>query len=97
LRDARTGPPTQAEREEYLKTMGWVANTSRAGDPRREFIIRVSDDVRFVGVTFFTTSEPMQVSFWPAGLKDDCAAVKVAQGFLPQTAQFTPSTWHRVQ
>jgi hypothetical protein len=97
LRDARTGPPTEQEHAGYFSTMGWVANASRAGDAKREFRIRLSDAVQFVGVTFFTTNEPMTVSYWPASMADDCRAVKVAQGFLPETADFRPSTWQRVR
>jgi hypothetical protein len=48
-------------------------------------------------VTFFTTNEPMTVSHWPASMDDDCRAVRVAQGYLPETAQFRPATWHRVK
>ena len=97
LRESRTGPPTEQERNEYFSAMGWVANASRTGDVKREFRIRLSDAVRFLGVTFFTTSEPMAVSHWPAAMEDDCRAVRVAQGYLPETAQFRPATWHRVK
>jgi hypothetical protein len=97
LRETRTGSPTEQERDDYFSAMGWVANASRTGDVKREFRIRVSDAVQFLGVTFFTTSEPMAVSHWPASMDDECKAVSVAQGYLPETAQFHPTTWHRVK
>ena len=96
LRDGRTGSPTTQERDDYFKTMGWVANASRTGDVKREFRVRLSD-VRFLGVTFLTTDEPMTVSHWPVSMEDDCRAVRIAQGYLPETAQFRPATWHRVR
>jgi hypothetical protein len=39
----------------------------------------------------------LHVSHWPASMDDDCRAVRVAQGYLPETAQFRPATWHRVK
>ena len=96
LRDTRTGPPSEQERAGYFSASGWVANASRAGDPKREFRIRLSEAVHFLGVTFFTTNEPMTVSYWPASMDDDCRAVRVAQGFLPEAAEFRPATWHRL-
>lgn len=97
LRDTRTGPPAEPQRSDYFSSMGWVANASRAGDPKREFRLRLTDAIRWLGVTFFTTDEPMAVSSWPASMNDDCRAVRVAQGFLPETAVFRPDTWHRLK
>jgi hypothetical protein len=96
LRDGGTGPPTEADRQAYLTAMGWVANSSRTGDAPREFTVRLGDDAAFLGVTFLATSESMALSHWPASMHDDCRAVKVAQGFLPDTAAFDPASWHRI-
>ena len=97
LRDARTGPPTEEQVNAFLASVGWTANASRAGDPRRNFRIRLTERTRYLAVTFLTTDEPMAVSHWPADMNDDCRAVKVAQGFLPQTARFDPDDWHQVK
>ena len=97
LRDGRTGPPTEQDRSDYFSSMGWVANASRTGDGKREFRIRLTDAIRFLGVTFFTTNEPMAVSHWPPSMDDDCRAVRIAQGYLPETAVFRPASWHRVR
>ena len=97
LRDTRTGPPSEADRAQYLSTMGWVANASRAGDPVRIFTVHLSERIRFVGITFLTTDEPMAVSYWPASMDDDCRAMKIAQGYLPDSARFRPAGWHRIQ
>ena len=97
LRDTRNGPPSETDRAQYLSTMGWVANASRAGDPVRTFIVQRSERIRFVGVTFLTTADPMAVSHWPASMDDDCRAMKIAQGYLPDSAHFRPAGWHRIQ
>jgi hypothetical protein len=49
-------------------------------------------------VTFLRTAAPMSLAHWPATVADDCAAnVRIAQGFLPDTAAFDPTEWHRLQ
>ena len=96
LRDSRKTSVTEADRQRVLRELGWVANPSNAGDPVREFTIRVSDDAAYLGVTFFTTSDPMTVSHWPSSMDDGCREVKVAQGYLPDVVQFRPSTWYRL-
>lgn len=96
LRDARTGPPTDEQVKAFLASAGWTANASRAADPRRIFRIRLTERTRYLGVTFFTTDEPMAVSYWPDTIDDDCRAVKVAQGFLPETPRFDPRRWHPI-
>lgn len=98
LRDSpRTGAPSQADVSQFLADKGWVANASSAGAPSRAFTIRLSDRIRFVGITFLAIDEPMSVSHWPAAMADDCRALKVAQGYLPDTARFNPSAWHHVK
>jgi hypothetical protein len=98
LRDAaRTGAPGVEQREAFFDAAGWTANPSRSGAPRRDFRIRLSGDIRYVGVTFYATEAPDALSYWPASMNDDCRQVKVAQGFLPDTLRFTPSAWYQVQ
>jgi hypothetical protein len=97
LRDSRTGPPSESSRREFLTNMGWIANASNAGDPRREFSIQLSSALTFLGAAFYATSEPARVSHWPPQMDDDCRAVKVVQGFLPAQASFRPATWHPIK
>ena len=97
LRDSRTGSPGDADRRGYFEAMGWSANSSNAGAPVREFAIRLTDRIRYIGVTFLGIDEPMAVSHWPSSMEDDCRAVQVAQGYLPKSARFSPSTWHSVR
>ena len=77
--------------------MGWVANASRAGDVARAFTVQLSDRIRFVGVTFLSTDQPMTLSYWPPAMDDGCREMKIAQGYLPDTAQFRPAGWHRIK
>jgi hypothetical protein len=97
LRETRTGPPPEADRRAFFDAKGWVANASNAGTVAREFTIRVDQRARYLGVAFYATSAPEAVSYWPATMSDDCRAVKVAQGFLPATAQFRPDSWYPVR
>lgn len=97
IRDSRTTAATDADRQRVFAELGWIANASSAGDPTREFTIRLSDRIRFVGVTFLSTEAPMAVSYWPSSMGDGCREIRIAQGFLPQTAQFSPATWHRLK
>ena len=97
LRDKPKNPKADAERDAFFKSKGWLANADNSGTRPREFVIRQSDKPRWLGVTFFTTSEPMAVSYWPEAMDDDCRAKKVAQGYLDPTAQFHPERWHRLE
>lgn len=98
LRDSpQAGPPSAQASDEFFAAMGWTANPSREGAPRRDFRIRLTGDVRFLGVAFLSTEDPLAVAHWPASMDDDCRSVKVAQGYLPETARFTPERWHKVQ
>lgn len=98
LRDGNQGQsPTEAERRDYFTTMGWVANADSTGTRPREFLIRDAADIRFLGVTFLSTSEPMAVSHWPETMDDDCRAMKVAQGYLAPAAAFRPERWHHLK
>jgi hypothetical protein len=97
LRDTRTGPPSEADRTQYLSTMGWVANASRSGDVTRTFTVHLGERIRYLGVTYLATDEPMALSHWPASMDDGCREMKIAQGYLPDTAQFRPAGWHRIK
>ena len=97
LRDSATGGPTEAQKLQFLESKGWVANADRTGQGAREFSIRLTDTSQFLGVTFLSTTEPMALSRWPAAMNDDCAAVKIAQGHLPETARFRPDQWQSIR
>lgn len=95
LRDSpRTGPPAPEAYQQALLAAGWIANPSAAGAPVREFQIRRAG-VDAIGVTFLRTSEPMSLAFWPRTMSDDCRTnMRIAQGYVPETAAFDPAQWH---
>ena len=98
LRDSpKTGPPAREAVDAFLSSTGWTANPSHSGSPQRDFRIRLTGRAQFLAVTFLATSEPMAISYWPATLEDDCRAIKIAQGYLPETARFDSSRWHSLQ
>lgn len=86
--------PTEEEVRNFLGRAGWVANAIRTGVGERRFMIRLTEQTRFLAITYLSTAEPMAVSYWPASVDDGCAAVKVAQGLLPETVRFQPERWH---
>ena len=94
LLNTPSGAAPESERRAFFTSMGWLANADNRGAAPREFVIRASEGTRFLGVTFLSTDDPMTVSYWPAGMGDDCREVKVAQGDLPDRASFTPAGWH---
>jgi hypothetical protein len=96
LRDsARTGTPGEPAVERFFAERGWVANPSHAGDPRRVFRLSRTD-TRFVAAAFLATDEPMALSYWPANLDDDCRAMAMSQGPLPDSPDLNPLRWHRL-
>ena len=97
LRDSRRdGPPSDQAKEQWLASSGWLANASASGAREREFKI-AAKDVEAIGVTFFATDGTNAISYWPSTMNDDCRAVKIAQGYLPDTARFEPATWYRLK
>ena len=96
LRDSPRGPaPSDEARAEWLAKSGWLANASAAGSPFREFKIWAKD-AESIGVTYLATDKPMAVAFWPSTMHDDCRSLKIPQGYLPDTARFDPTSWHRL-
>lgn len=68
------------------------------GDESRVRILHASAAVgEAVYERYLATGEPMALSHWPASLDDGCREMKVAQGYLPDTAQFRPAGWHRLK
>ncbi len=96
LRDTNPAP-TPSDVAAFFDAKGWSANTSRAGSPDRRFRIRLDAGLQYLAVTYYATEAPGAISYWPAALSDDCRAVKIAQGYLPETATFHPKTWHALK
>ena len=96
LRVTSRGGRTEAAKTEWLLKNGWLANSSAQGSSIREFQI-LAKHIEYIGVTFLGTGEPMTVSYWPSTMSDDCRSIKIPQGYLPDTARFDPTSWHRFQ
>ena len=74
----------------------WLANASRAGTPVREFAIELTPERQFLAVAFVTFDGGDAIAYWPEGVRDDCAALRLAQGWAEETQTFAPATWYRV-
>jgi hypothetical protein len=97
VRDARTGPPSEASKAEFLAMNGWLSNPSFAGSSVRDFEIRLTPARRRLAVTFLSTeSEAPQISRWPAAVHDDCATTRLAQGWAEEWQTFDPATWQSI-
>ena len=97
IRDSPSrGPTPVSAQTDWASRSGWLANASAAGSPEREFKIAASA-VEYVGVTFLSIDQPMTVTYWPPTINDDCRTIKMAQGYLPDTARFEPATWFKVK
>ncbi len=98
LRDSpRQAEPAAAQHDAMARDFGWTANPSASGAAHREFQIRAAD-VDALAVTFLATADPLALSYWPSSVADDCRTnLKIAQGFLPESASFDPSHWHQLR
>ena len=96
LRDAPNAAPTAEQVLAHFAAAGWSAETSRAGAEQRRFRVRDAG-VRYIGIVHYTFAEPSALSHWPESMDDDCRAVKVVQGYLPDSATFRPDRWHTIR
>ena len=96
FRDSPRGAaPAEDAKTAFFAKSGWLANASAAGSPDREFRIRAAG-VESLAVTYLTV-QGLSLAHWPPSVADDCKAVRIAQGFLPDTARFAPSGWHVIR
>jgi len=97
VRDSpRTGPPSGEAKQKHMQDFGWLSNPSFRGSPVREFAIRLAPERQFLGVAFVTTDGEGTVASWPASMRDDCAALRLGQGWTEESQKFEPQTWHRL-
>jgi hypothetical protein len=94
-RDPSSSPAAERCRTEFRQREGWIANVDPRGTRIREFLV----DVRrfgakgqpvFLAVTGLTF--PERAGRWPAG-DDDTGSLKMQQGFLGDSARFSPWAW----
>lgn len=93
---AREGA-TVEERQNFMASAGWLANSSKAPNFVREFEIRLQPGREFIGVAFLHTDEPQSVAYWPKSMKDDCAAIDLAQGYVHENMRFDPKKWSKAR
>lgn len=84
------------ERESFFAGYGWLSTASRAGEPTREFRIKLGPERRFLGVVFLST-DTMEASYWPASMSDGCRNLELLRGDAPEALQLDPSQWNRIQ
>jgi hypothetical protein len=91
----REGAPEDSKKD-YLHSRGWLANSSRQASLVREYRITNAGGDRRLAVVFLHTDEPMSVARWPDSVDDDCASVRLAQGYSLEATRFDPSRWARL-
>ena len=94
-RDTGKSAEAMADREKFLATSGWFANTSPAVQVMREFQIpaRGQAEVPIV-IGFYTYTKAKQlVNYWPPSIEDDCVDIELAGGFTDRDYTFDPSKW----
>jgi hypothetical protein len=94
-RDTGTSAEAMADREKFLATSGWFANTSPTVLTMREFQIpaRGQTEVPIV-IGFYTYTKDLQkMNYWPSNIEDDCVDMELAGGFTDRDYTFDPSKW----
>lgn len=94
-RDTGKSPEAMAEREKFLTSKGWFANTSPTALIMREYQlpIRGKQEVPLT-IGFYTYTPDQQIlGYWPPNLEDDCADADLAGGFTDREFTFDPAKW----
>lgn len=95
VRDSpQSGAPSAEVNKLYSKQWGWLSNPSHEGSSSREFVIARTPRRMFLGVVFMTIGDDSKISYWPETLRDDCAALRLAQGWANDRQTFNPAGWH---
>ncbi len=87
---------TEEARAKHLAEWAWLSNPSRAGTPVREFAIELTPERRFLSVAFVTFDGGDAIAYWPETVRDDCAALRLGQGWAEESQTFAPATWYRL-
>jgi len=83
------------QQDHYLKH-GWVANNNNMGNGMTlEFKVNLSHPgpVSFACVL---AQVPTDLSYFPGSLSDNTILPKLVQGYTPDSLQFTPALWEKV-
>jgi len=97
VRDShRTGPASQEEKDAFFAESGWLANSSAAGAPVREFAVKLQPLHKYFAVAFLKL-EGMTVSYWPPELTGTGREASFLSGSPPESASFAPGAWQAVR
>jgi len=97
-RDPGDTQKARAAREKHLQQEGWLASLAVMGDPSEmEYQIAMPEGSLRLAVTYLQGRSVGSAVRWPAELDDDCLKLQLMQGNLPDSAQFLPGTWMRVE
>jgi hypothetical protein len=99
LRDRSLSEQAVAARASYLENNGWVASTSRMGEPG-EVEFKVANRFKqgqemSIAVAYIT--DPKKVQYWPQSLRDDCLKEELTTGRTPAALRFDLGTWARLR
>ena len=87
------GAAAQAQRQEFLDGNGWVASLAVMGAPEdTEYKIVMPAGGLRLAMAFVPLNSP-DVAYWPAGLADDCAEIKLVLGDVIPALHFAPESW----
>lgn len=98
-RDTGESAAAMADRETFLKSSGWFANTSPTAMKTREYQIPVRGQKEIPLAIGYHTYTPTQqtYAYWPVNLEDSCADAELAAGHTDGVYEFEPSQWGVVQ
>ena len=95
-RDTGDSAEAMADREKFIKTSGWFANTHPGVMMTRELQIPIRRDQKelpiVIGFHIFNNDEA-KYTYWPANIEDGCADAELAAGNTAHELTFDPSTW----
>ena len=94
-RDTGKSPEAMADREKFLTSKGWFANTSPTALLMREYQLPIRGKQEVALTIGFYTIEPGKqiLGSWPPNLEDDCADLELASGYTDREFSFDPSKW----
>lgn len=99
LRDRSLSEQAVAARAAYLEANGWVATTSRMGEPGEvEYKIagRFKQGQEMIFAAAYIT-DPKAIQHWPSSLHDDSLKPELVTGPPPATLKFDQMTWAKLR
>jgi hypothetical protein len=94
-RDTGENAAAIRDRNRFIIREKWFANAARQAQPEREFQLAYERGTRQlpIALSFLEVEPRTRLTTWPARLTDGCTSVRLAQGFLEEHLQFSPTHW----